>query len=177
MHWIAAGLLNFASGNQLTINSTNWAQFSSICSKHGKKLFSNSITCSEDGLKNKTETSIWLTPTNPLFLLFHLVTIPRDYKSSTGHKGLTFSSNTQIGSWVLQLAFWVLGSARCLKVRFICQLGLLLRIQQWCNTLVTFPHKHFVSYECYYNYLLPEFESDQLCELGNNLNNSQFGYP
>ncbi len=69
--------------NRLTINTSNWAQFSSICSKNCKKLFSNSITCSEEGLKNKTETSIWLSLPNPRVLLFHLVTIPRDYKSST----------------------------------------------------------------------------------------------
>ncbi len=36
MHRIAAGLLGFASGNQLTINTTIWAEFSRIFSKKCK---------------------------------------------------------------------------------------------------------------------------------------------
>ncbi len=75
--------------NWLTINTIGWRSIRPI--EHNSvafvqkivKLFSNLITCSEDGLKNKTETSTWIPTPKPRVLLFHPVPMPWDYKSST----------------------------------------------------------------------------------------------
>ncbi len=66
----------------LTINTSSWVEFSSF-------FFKNCNNCSVifhlfwRRFEGKTETSTWISLPNPRVLLFHLVPIPRDYKSST----------------------------------------------------------------------------------------------
>ncbi len=57
------------------------------------KLFSNRFTCFEDGLKNKTETSTRIALPYPCVLIFHLISIHRDYKPSTLFLRICFTND------------------------------------------------------------------------------------
>ncbi len=59
--------------NRLTINTTSWAELRNIFFKNFKNCSVFFFTFSEDGLKDKTETSTWISLPNPRVLLFHLV--------------------------------------------------------------------------------------------------------
>ncbi len=82
--------------NRLRMNTTRWAKFSTIFSKIVKTALYFFCSCSEDGLKDKTETSARISLPNPRVLRFQINECPDT-------RNARCEWQIRLLSWILQL--------------------------------------------------------------------------